>query len=52
MFIVSLHRDSKKGRARNSNVKGANEVRTKMNLKRQDYESRIDNTNREPKRHT
>jgi DNA-binding transcriptional regulator WhiA len=28
MFDVSLHRDLKKGRARNSNVKGANEVRT------------------------
>ena len=28
MFDVYLHRDSKTGRARDSNVKGANEVRT------------------------
>ena len=28
MFDVSLHRDSKTGRARDNNVKDANEVRT------------------------
>ncbi len=50
MFDVPLHRDSKKDRACKRDVRSANEMRTKMNRNNQDYESRIDNSYREPTR--
>ena len=50
MFDVYLHRDSEMDRARKRDVRSANVMRMKMNCNNRDYESRIDYTNREPKR--
>jgi len=50
MFDVYLHRDSEMDRARKRHVRSANVMRMKMNCNNRDYESRIDYTDREPKR--